>query len=179
MPCISHSKSTQLAVQIIPGTVVSVQPEYSSLFWEATSKPLMPIIHTVHPLDKFRIPVPDKWVLSHKLLQHEFPLPPWDLPRYHSSGNCWSLASSLHSLFCLLDLLVTTKAKSTAPTLRDWFCFLGVISEPAHSYTGVHIWIVIRPGSITKVVSLAQGPCRNSMWYQRWRNSMWFRSKQA
>ena len=71
---------------------------------------------------------------------HGFPLPLRELRRYGSSGNCWSLASSLHSLFCLLNLLVTTKAKSTSPTLRDWFCFPGVTtSEPAHHYTGVHV----------------------------------------
>lgn len=72
-----------------------------------------------------------------------FPLPPWDLPRCHSSGNCWSLASTLHSLFHLLDFLVTTKAKSTPPTLRVWFCLPGNTSEPARSSTGVHIRIVI------------------------------------
>ena len=71
---------------------------------------------------------------------HGFPLLLRELLRYGSSGNCWSLASSLHSLFCLLNLLVTTKAKSTSPTLRDWFCFPGVTtSEPAHHYTGVHV----------------------------------------
>lgn len=71
---------------------------------------------------------------------HGFPLPLRDLPRYGSSGNCWSLASSLHSLFCLLNLLVTTEARSTSPTWRDWFCFPGVTkSKPVHHCTDIHI----------------------------------------